>query len=169
MSTASCVTLERATPADHGLLSNLLELYLHDLSEVFPIKVGADGRFGYDHLSQYWTDPDNRAAFLIRVGDELAGFCMMTRGSPASDDPNALDVAEFFVLRGHRRGKVGQQAAFRLWDTHPGRWVVRVSEFNRTGLPFWRRIIYDYTHEPIEEGEFQGSLSRCKVYIFHSR
>ena len=44
------VTLERATESDAILLANLLELYVHDLSEVFPIELGVDGRFGYSRL-----------------------------------------------------------------------------------------------------------------------
>jgi hypothetical protein len=42
------VTLDAATEADAELLSNLLELYIHDLSGVFPsVELGANGRFGY--------------------------------------------------------------------------------------------------------------------------
>ena len=45
------VSLEVATAADHTLLSNLLELYIHDLSSAFPdIEMGQDGRFGYRRL-----------------------------------------------------------------------------------------------------------------------
>jgi len=36
------VVLEVATLRDAALLSNLLELYLHDLSEAFPVELGAD-------------------------------------------------------------------------------------------------------------------------------
>ena len=57
----------------------------------------------------------------------MAGFSFVTRGSPASDDPETLDVAEFFVLRGWRRSGVGRRAAPLLWDRLPGPWTVRVS------------------------------------------
>jgi hypothetical protein len=89
------------------VLSNLLELYLHDLSEIFPIEVGADGHFGYENLPLYWSYPDTHFAFLIRSGACFAGFALATRGSPATDDPQDLDVAEFFVLRRYRRAGVG--------------------------------------------------------------
>lgn len=40
--------LVAATEAEHTLLSNLLELYIHDLSALFPqVRLGPDGRFGY--------------------------------------------------------------------------------------------------------------------------
>jgi hypothetical protein len=42
------VTLDIATASSAPILANLLELYVHDLSGVFAIDIGADGRFGYD-------------------------------------------------------------------------------------------------------------------------
>ena len=117
----------------------------HDLSEIFPIELGPEGRFGYDKLPLYWAEPALHHAFLIKDGNNLAGFAFATRGSPASEDPEDLDVAEFFVLRGHRRSGVGRQAAMALWDGVPGHWVVRVSEANRAGLPFWSEVIRSYT------------------------
>jgi predicted acetyltransferase len=108
------VVLEPATQSDAAVLSNLLELYSHDLSDVFVLEPGADGRFGYGKLPLYWSEPENRFPFLIRAGTRLAGFALVTRGSPESDDPNAFDIAEFFVLRRHRHSGVGRRAAFLL-------------------------------------------------------
>ena len=82
-----------------------------------------------------------RQAFLIKHGSNVAGFAFATRGSPMSEDPEDLDVAEFFVLREYRRSGVGREAAMALWDGVPGHWVVRVSEANRPGLRFWREVI----------------------------
>ena len=110
------VVLEAASSTDAGLISNLLELYAHDLSEAFPIEVGSDGRFGYDRLPLYWSEPRRRFPFIIRCGGAIAGFALVMRGSPATDDPEDLDIAEFFVLRRYRRAGVGRRAAFLLWD-----------------------------------------------------
>ena len=145
MPTSGPVTLERATPDASPLLANLFELYIHDMSEFIPLEPGPDGRFGYPRLPLYWSEPETRFAFLIKCGARVAGFALVTRGSPASDDPTALDVAEFFVLRRHRRSDVGRRAAFALWDRLPGNWVVRVLEVNRAGVPFWSEIIREYT------------------------
>jgi predicted acetyltransferase len=145
LTASETVGLQRATRETAPLLQNLLELYVHDLSEIFPVELGPDGRFGYPRLALYWEEPAVRHAFVIRRGDRVAGFALATRGSPASDDPDDLDVAEFFVLRAHRRLGVGRDAAFALWDAVPGRWVVRVSEANRAGLPFWREAAGAYT------------------------
>jgi hypothetical protein len=39
------IVLAPASLYDAGLLANLIELYVHDLSEVFPIEIGPGGRF----------------------------------------------------------------------------------------------------------------------------
>jgi predicted acetyltransferase len=158
-----------ATPGDAGLLSNLLELYIHDLSEAFAVDIGPDGRFGYDKLPLYWTEPDRRFAFLIRSGDRIAGFALATRGSPVSSNPDDLDVAEFFVLRRHRRCGTGRRAAFLLWDRLPGRWIVRVSEGNAPGLAFWRRVVAEYANGAPSESRRDGRPHGWRVFTFDSR
>lgn len=168
MPVSEAVSLERATPDMAPLLRNLLELYVHDLSEIFPVELGPDGRFGYARLPLYWTEPAVRHAFLIKCGSRVAGFALATRGSPASDDPTDLDVAEFFVLRAYRRAGVGRQAAFALWDSLPGQWVVRVSEANRAGLPFWRDAIRSYTSGVFGESARPGSPAGWRIFTFAS-
>jgi predicted acetyltransferase len=145
--------LEAARLDQAPVLASLLQLYAHDLSEAFELAVGEDGRFPYPHLERYWREPDRRFPFLIRRGGELAGFVLATRGSPMSVDPSVLDVAEFFVLRRHRRSGAGRQAATILWDRLPGHWIVRVADCNRAALPFWRQVVGGYTGQTFAQEE----------------
>ena len=163
------VALERATPEMSPLLGNLLELNIHELSEIFPVELGPDGRYGYPNLPLYWTEPAIRHPFLIKCGARVAGFALATRGSPAGEDPTDLDVAEFFVLRAHRRASVGRRAAFLLWDGLPGRWVVRVSEANRAGLPFWSEAIGSYTGGAFRVESRPGRPAGWRVFRFSGR
>jgi len=160
------VRIEPATPADAPLLSNLLELYVHDMSEFFSVDIGADGRFGYDKLPLYWSEPERRFPFLIRSGARAVGFALVTRGSPATDDPADLDVAEFFVLRRYRRSGVGRQGVRLLWRRMPGHWVVRVSEGNQQGLRFWESVIRHYTGGRFSEMERPGAPHAWRVFRF---
>jgi predicted acetyltransferase len=162
------VVLEPATQRDAAVLSNLLELYSHDLSDVFVLEAGADGRFGYEKLPLYWSEPENRFPFLIRTGARLAGFALVTRGSPASDDPNDFDMAEFFVLRRRRHSGVGRRAAFLLWDRFVTRWNVRVSEGNLKGLRFWANVIDEYTSGTAVETTRSGTPHAWRVFSFNS-
>jgi predicted acetyltransferase len=162
------VALAPATPADAPLLENLLHLYVHDLSAYFPLRPGPDGRFRYDRLPLYFTETDTRWPFLIRVGDRVAGFALATRGSPVSDDPEVLDVAEFFVLRGERRGGVGRRAAQLLWSRLPGRWIVRVLTTNAPALPFWESAIREHTGGAFEARDHAAEDRTWRVFEFES-
>lgn len=161
------VSLDPASEADSGLLSNLLELYIHDMSEVFPhVQLGPDGRFGYSKLPLYWSEPDRRFAFLIRCDGRIAGFVLATRGSPVVPDPNVLDVAEFFVLRQYRRGGTGSQAALLLWNRLPGTWIVRVLEKHRRALTFWRNTIATFTGGRFDERRLTTGPNDWRVLSF---
>ena len=169
MATDPAVTLERASQADAGTVANLLQLYIHDLSAIFPnVEIGPDGLFRYDQLPRYWSEPNERFAFLIRWRGSLAGFALATRGSPASDDPNVLDVAEFFVVRRFRRKGVGREAARLLWNALPGKWTVRVSEANNAALLFWALTVPELVGGA-NVTLLPGNPNAWRVYSFDSR
>ena len=129
---------------------------------------GPDGRFGYDKLPLYWSERERRHAFVITSGSRVAGFALVTRGSPESDDPTDYDMAEFFVLRAYRRCGVGREAATALWDQMIGRWVVRVSEANQAALPFWRGVIRAYTSGAFVESVRPGDPHGWRLFKFRS-
>lgn len=162
------VTLDVAEQSDAPLLANLLELYIHDLSEAFPlVELGVDGRFGYNKLPLYWSEA-NRFPFLIRYSGRVVGFALATRGSPASDNPDVLDVAEFFVIRRYRRAGVARRAAFLLWDRLPGRWFVRASERNTDAIRFWARVVDGYTGGTAKEFTRSGIHNDWRVFSLES-
>jgi predicted acetyltransferase len=168
MTDPNAVTLDVATPRDAAVLTNLLELYSHDLSDLFGLEVGAGGRFGYAKLPLYWSEPARRFAFLIRRGGALAGFALATRGSPVADDPAVFDVAEFFVVRRHRGAGVGQTAAGLLWDRFGAPWTVRVAEVNRAGYQFWSSVVARYTAGAFTETTRPDSPQAWRVFAFDS-
>jgi predicted acetyltransferase len=163
------IRLQLATRAEETPLANLLELYLHDMSEAFPIRISEQGRFGYAWLPTYWAEPDLRFPYLIWSDQGLMGFVLTTIGSPVSDDPQALDVAEFFVLRRFRRSRVGSTAIKMLWDQRPGHWVVRVSEGNAGGGGFWPMVVREYTDGDFIERQVPGRHYPWRIYELHSR
>jgi predicted acetyltransferase len=169
MSDSETISLHAATPSDAGLLANLLELYIHDLSAAFPhVELGVDGRFGYPKLPLYFSEPDRRYAFVIQRAERVAGFILVTRGSPAVEDPEVLDIAELFVLRQHRRCGVGCQAAFLLWKGMPGKWVVRASEGTPGAAAFWREVISAFTQGSATECRQPGAPNAWRVFSFES-
>jgi predicted acetyltransferase len=145
---ASDVEVVSASPDDKDVLANLLELYLHDFSEMTDADVDAHGRFGYRFLDNYWTDPD-RHPFVFRAGGRLAGLALVRSGTPH-------DMAEFFVLRKYRRRGVGFVAARAVFAVFPGEWQVREMAANRGAIAFWREAIpVPFVEEAGETGPVQ--------------
>ena len=163
-------TLQRATAADAECLANLLELYIHDVCDVFPsVELAENGRFGYSKLPLYWAEPERRFAFLIRYGEGVAGFALATRGSPVATDPDTLDVAEFFVVRKFRRFGVGREAARLLWQALPGAWTVRVAERNQRALAFWTRVVAEFAAGAGGERTVPGTPNTWRVFSFEAK
>ncbi|MGA2572357.1 MAG: GNAT family N-acetyltransferase [Terracidiphilus sp.] len=138
------VELIQASAEHRSALGNLLELYIHDLSELVPIDVGDDGRYGYKSLPLYWSDI-SRLPFLARLDGKLVGFVLVTRGSEPSGDNEAWDMAEFFVLRRYRHRGIGTELARKVWLRCPGRWQIRVMEKNVLAHKFWESSITKFT------------------------
>jgi predicted acetyltransferase len=137
-----------AALADKSVVRNLLELYLHDFSEMTASDVDEHGLFGYGRLDDYWTEP-GRHPFLFRADGRLAGLALVRSGTPH-------DMAEFFVMRKYRRGGVGLLAARALFAMFPGEWQVREMAANTGATAFWRQAIpVPFDEEVIDAGPVQ--------------
>jgi predicted acetyltransferase len=169
------VSSVRIVPAAHEqepILANLLELYIHDFSEFQPIDLGPDGRFGYKSLPDYWSHPDHHP-FLITVEDKLAGLALVKKERALSADDqvgghSVWDMAEFFVVRGHRRRGVALAAAHQVWRLFPGPWQVRVMQSNRPALNFWQRAVDTFTGHPVNPVSIERDGKTWSVFTFNS-
>jgi predicted acetyltransferase len=144
------VTLERLAEPDRPLLENLTQLYMYDWSELIELEVDARGRFGPYPLDPYFTDA-SRHPFLIRDGAAIAGFALLCSQSRLTGRAGVYDVAEFFVLRRHRRRGVGREAARALLSQFHGPWEVRQRAGNPAATAFWRAVIGELTSGAFEE------------------
>jgi predicted acetyltransferase len=150
------------------ILANLLELYIYDFSEFMDVQLRADGRFGYERLPLYWKEP-NHYPFLITVNGDLAGFVFVRRGSQISGDEDIWDVAEFFVVRGYRRLRVGMKAAHEVWKKFPGKWEVRVINRNQRAQKFWPRAIEEFLGKTIAPIPFEKNGEGWYLFTFESK
>ncbi len=128
--------------AEAPTLENLIQLYIHDFSELFAgtqrCELGAEGRYALDHpLAPWLAAPANSALLLVGDG-QLAGFAQIEGVA----DPDAIRrVAEFFVVRKHRRNGFGMAAANAVFDRWPGRWKAEVMRRNTGAAAFWPRAV----------------------------
>ena len=150
------------------VMVNLLELYAHDFSELRRLNLREDGRFGYEALPLYWTEP-GRHPFLIRVDGSLAGLVLVKRGSGISGAEVVWDMAEFFVVRGCRRRGVGIQAALKVWRRFPGLWEVRVMQKNDAARRFWAEAISLFTGEESHGVAIEHGGDAWVLFSFESR
>jgi len=134
--------LIRATDKDFALVKNLVPYYIYDMSEYMGWDCNEQGRYdGCDDLADYWQKPGHYA-YLIRVGPKLAGFATVC---PYPTKPTRMEVGEFFVLRKFKGQGIGRTSACRLFDSHPGPWLVRVLDGNTGARRFWHKVIGEYT------------------------
>lgn len=144
-----------ASREEQAALENLFQLYVHDFSEFWAGKpqgeLNDDGRFGPYPLDACWTEPDN-IPLLLRVDGRLAGFALINRTSHSG---GALDrnMAEFFIVRKHRRGGLGTRVVHEIFSRYPGRWEAAVARANAPALAFWRRAVA--THPNLVEADEQ--------------
>jgi predicted acetyltransferase len=154
-----------ASAEQQPILANLVELYAHDFSEFHDLELGEDGRFGYDSLPLYWTDP-NRHPFLVRSEGKLAGFVLVKQVS--SGNEMVWDMAEFFVVRKYRKREIGAAVANNIWKRFPGKWEVRVMHSNQAALPFWERAISAFTGKSIPSVRVPKGGNDWHVFSFDS-
>lgn len=67
----SPVSLERASSEEMPALSNLLERYSYDFSELVGLELGSDGRYSYKHQRVWRTFPE-RWEVKVRTNNEVA-------------------------------------------------------------------------------------------------
>jgi predicted acetyltransferase len=156
-----------ATPEQEPILANLLELYAHDFSEFHDLELGPDGRFGYRGLSLYWLEPEKHP-FLVRENGKLAGLVLVKRGLGMSGNETVWDMAEFFVVRGHRRRGIGTAVAHAVWRLFPGRWEVRVMESNHPARHFWEHAVTKFAGEAISSVRFEKGGQYWHLFSFES-
>lgn len=165
------VELEAAGPERRGTLDALFQLYTHDFSDHWAGtdrgELGEDGRFpDYPDLDSYWVEP-RREPFLIRVDGHLGGFVLINDHSH-SGLPLDFSIAEFFVVRKHRRGGVGGAAARAAIAPRPGQWDLAVARKNVGALAFWRDVAAELAAGSVDEldvadDRWNGFILRFRV------
>lgn len=156
------VVVEKAHGYAKPTIRNLMQLYIYDMSEFKHREVGSQGLYHYKDFDNYWSQPDHYP-FLVRVGKSLAGFAFVRFID------GTADMAEFFVMREHRRRGVGAIAAKQLFDMFPGQWETRQEPKNFAAQTFWRRVIQEYTDGEFEDTVRDDEQWRGSVQRFDSR
>jgi predicted acetyltransferase len=166
------VEVTLAPAEDSGAIENMMQLYIHDFSELWSGtsrgELAEDGRFARYPLEAYWSQADH-IPLLVRVDGNLAGFALL---NVASHSGLRVDrnMAEFFVVRKHRRGGVGTAAAHAIFSRYPGVWEAAVARRNVDALAFWRSAVARcYLVEGVEELDLETNAWNGRVIRFRVR
>jgi predicted acetyltransferase len=116
----STLEVRIATPNERLPLYRMLELYQHDLSDIWDQDIDTHGEYGYT-LDRYWNASDCWP-YLFLASGKLAGFALVDRRVRIPGDDFWMD--QFFVLKKYRRQGIGSAAAATVLDAHQGHWQV---------------------------------------------
>lgn len=161
-----------ATLNDYPTIQNMARFYVYDMSRSCGFicdewACPLDGLYESYDFKNYFDDP-TRQAFLIKVGDELAGFVLLNKvGTQPHTDWN---MGEFFILAKFQGAGIGGLVAHEVWKTHPGIWEVSVIPENKPALAFWRKVVSTFTAgsfaEEIKEIGYDNHQSKRYILSF---
>jgi predicted acetyltransferase len=157
--------VRHATLADQQPIRRMLELYQHDLSDIWDQDLDVHGEYGYA-LDRYWQQPVHQA-FAFLVQGCYAGFALVDDDVRLRGDD--LWMAQFFVLKKYRRRHLGQRAAVQVFDTIRGRWQIGQMAGNHRAHAFWRQVVGSYTQGRFVEHELHDKRWDGWLQCFDNR
>ena len=137
-------------------LGRLMQLYLHDLSQFFPITFNSKTCvYDYD-LEKYF---DGNYAYFIKSEDDILGFILI-------DDNNNdnYEISEIFVLNNYKGKKIAENSVFKIFDKFKGDWVIKAVPLSPVAEKFWNKVINDYTKGNYTV-QHTGKYERAEFYF----
>jgi predicted acetyltransferase len=105
---------------------------------------------------------------LVRRRGRLAGFALLNQSSHVGTGVDR-NMAEFFIVRKHRRAGLGAAAVDSIFQRYPGSWETAVARRNLPALAFWRRVIGnhplvgDLQETDVSSDSWDGWVMRYRV------
>lgn len=155
------IELKIVTLETKHILENLLNLYLHDLSEfAYDLKINKNGQFEYDGMGFYFSQEELKP-FFICFHDEIVGFVLLNSGKFVPKDID-YSVNELFILNAFRKKGIARAAVRKLLQIYNGTYEIAQLSRNKLAIKFWNTF---YKNEGIEYiGEMQ-IIDECECYV----
>jgi predicted acetyltransferase len=154
-----------ALPRDRLPVQRMLELYQHDLSDIWDQDLDAHGEYGYS-LDRFWSNSNECHAYVATVADRYAGFALVDKAAKVGADAYWMD--QFFVLKKYRGRGIGRHLALAVLAALPGQWEIGQMPENHGAQAFWRSVVAACTSGAFEEqivsvGGWQGVVQCFRV------
>jgi len=153
-----------AQAVDRLPLRRMLELYQHDLSDLWDQDLDAHGEYGYA-LDRYW-DSEGYHAFVATADDRYAGFALVNPAVRIGTEGWWMD--QFFILKKYRRRGLGEEVARSVFAALPGRWEVGQMPTNHAAQAFWRQVIGRSTNGRFKEHVVAAGWWQGVVQVFEA-
>jgi len=141
---------------EKGTLGNLIKEYQ---KEILGLKKVEE----YKYLDSYWQEPE-RHPYYIKVDDTTVGFVLVNNFSLI--EKGARSISEFYIKKEFRNKGIGKLTAFKVFDLFRGKWEIRELSDNAQAQNFWRKVIYEYTHNNYLETLLDNENWRGPVQVF---
>ena len=156
--------IRRAEEADAALISNMLELYQYELSDIWDQDLDDSGRYGYDLVR--FLRGESQFAYLLTVEGAPAGFALVGTRPVTKEVGYWMD--QFFVVKKYRRRRLASNLAAAVIAKHPGDWEIGAMIGNEKALAFWRNfvkaeLVVNVDEIQLETGWWQGVIQSFTV------
>ena len=154
------IKLRIAKKDERQLIENLLQMYLHNISEYFPMDFNSETcTYDYDDISKYFDESGNYAIIFMNEEDVI-GFSLV------DFIDNAYVVQEMFILNNYKNKGLGEECITKVFDDFNGDWVIKSLPASPKSENFWNKTISKYT-----DGDFElehiGKYNRA-VFKFNN-
>ncbi|MBE6908081.1 MAG: GNAT family N-acetyltransferase [Ruminococcaceae bacterium] len=149
--------LRLAERGDEPRLFAAMQDYLREMAPLYGDEPDENGVYPYPWLPYYFEEP-RRLPYLIYNDDEWAGFALVNDHT-FRDDPADHTIAEFTIFPARRCAGLGLAAVRALFDLHPGRWQLKFSVRNESGMRFWEKATAPYAPSVRELNEHERRLT----------
>jgi predicted acetyltransferase len=153
-----------ALAVDRLPVQRMLELYQHDLSDLWNQDLDAHGEYGYA-LDRYW-DSEGHHAFVATADERYAGFALVNQAVRLGTEGWWMD--QFFVLKKYRRHGLGSILARAVLAALPGRWEIGQMPTNHAAQAFWRKLVGQATNGRFKEHHVAATGWEGVVQVFET-
>ena len=156
------VELKKAEEADKKMLTNLHQLYLHDLSAyIRSLNVNREGVFETDDIDTFYQ-VDALIPLVIEYEGKTAGFILLNTPPYAKGD---YYINDFFILRKYRGLGIGKLTVKVLFETYKGKYSMMELGTNLPAISFWKKVLTENGIK-YEEQEVMDGEDACLVQVF---
>lgn len=160
MTAKESVSLRPAQEKDRELIKNIFNMYQNELSVYSDdfLYLDENGYFAPDTADEILPFGDGVYPYIITHEGKNIGFVMMTDARYAENGADYC-LQEIFLVRPFRGTGAARTVVRRLFNAHPGNWILDVYGRNLRARAFWKHILSEFDEHSAEQ-PLPGGLVR---------